>query len=492
MKILFVYPNVTRQISPQLGICSIAAVADQLGHECDLYDLTIIPAGKEFSTFTLKLESFEPDLLAVSCRSNEWAFLDQLFRYVKVDDKLKVFGGPHATVAPEEVIQIADIVVIGEGEDTFSELLKKIDCEEDFTKIAGCWIKEGSKIIKNEMRNLISDLDKLPVQYWKIFDDIHYYNSYIKTLFQGAKVVGTFEGSRGCPYACTYCTNDYVRTLYRGKGKWRREKSIERIVQEVCMFRDEYGLDCIYWIDEVLLTSFDRLKRFRDLYSSEIGVPFVFMERPENMIDEKVCIIKQAGAQRVSIGIESGDENLRKNLLGRHHSNETIISAFKTAKKYNLTTHAFTMVGYPDQDRHSIKETYRLIREAQPDTVQTSIFYPLRGTKLYEKVVEEGLFDPKTPMPKEYYSASCLNYPKRWKEELLRWEYFLANYNSRFPAFRFLVIIQPSQLVFRIFALAYRVCKTFKKEGFNYTLKAIHRRISKMWVRDLVKSSRWN
>lgn len=481
MKILFIYPNVTRQISPQLGICSIAAVADQLGHECDLYDLTIIPAGKEFSTFASKLESFEPDLLAVSCRSNEWAFINQLFRYVNVDDKLKVFGGPHAAVAPEEVIRIADIVVIGEGEDTFSELLRKMDCKEDFTKIAGCWIKQGRTIIKNEMRNLISDLDKIPLPYWKIFDDTHYYDSYIKTLFQGAKVVGTFESSRGCPYACTYCTNDYVRTLYRDKGKWHREKSVERVVQEVRLFRDEYGLDCIYWIDEVVMTSIDRLERFRDIYSSEIGLPFVFMERPENMTDEKVRIIKQAGAQRVSIGIESGDENLRKNLLDRRHSNETIISAFRTAKKYGLTTHAFTMIGLPGQDRHSIEETYRLIRETQPDTVQTTIFYPLRGTKLYEKVVEEELFDPKTHMPEGYYGESCLKFSRSWKEELLRWQFLLARYNSRFPGLRFFVIVQPSQLVFRIFVLAHQVYETFKREGFSYTLKAIYRRINKVW-----------
>ncbi len=354
MKILFVYPNITRAKSPQLGICMIAAVAHQLGHECSLYDLTTVPdEGEEFSTFKSKLDSFDPDLLAVSCRSNEWSFINQLFQSVDAGNILKVFGGPHATVAPEEVINIADIVVIGEGEDTFSELLKRIAGGEDITNIAGTWVKQGSRIIKNEIRNLISDLDELPFPYWKIFDDIHYYDSYVKRDFKGATVVGTFERTRGCPYACTYCTNDYVQALYKGKGKWRREKSPERIIQEVQLFRDEYGLDCIHWIDAVVLTNIDRLKIFRDIYSSEIGVPFGFNERPENMTDEKVSIIKQAGAQLVSIGIESGDENIRRNLLNRHHSQETIISAFRTAKKYGLTTHAFTMIGFPGEDRDS-------------------------------------------------------------------------------------------------------------------------------------------
>lgn len=476
MKILFIYPNVTKQISPQLGICSIAAIAHQLRHECDIYDLTIIPVGEEVSTFISKLDSFKPDLLAISCRSNEWEFIVQLFNSVNVDDKLKIFGGPHATVAPEEVINIADIVVIGEGEGIFSELLQKIESKDDYTITPGCWIKQGDKIIKNEMAPLISNLDEIPLPLWKIFDDIHYYDSYIKGLFKGAKVVGTFESARGCPYACTYCTNDKVRGLYQGKGKWRREKSVERIVEEIRTFRDEYGLDCVYFVDEVMLTSIDRLERFRDLYSSTIGAPFVFMERPENMIDEKVRIIKQAGAHMVSIGIESGDENLRKNLLGRRHSNKTIVSAFQTAKNYNITTHAFTMVGFPGQDRESIEKTYKLLKEARPNTVQVSTLYPLRGTKLYDQVVREKMFDPKTPMPKSYYGESSLKFPNKRQQELVRWRYLLSNYTSRFPGFHFFMMVQPSQRVARIFILLHTIFRLLRKGKVSFLLKAIFRR----------------
>jgi len=430
MKILFVYPNVTRQKSPQLGICMIAAIARQLGHECDIFDLTTIPKD-EVLVFKSKIDSFSPDILAVSCRSNEWLFINHLLKSVNVGNILKVFGGSHATVAPEEVIEIADVVVMGEGEETFSELLNKIESGEDIINVAGCWIKQNGRIIKNEMRKLVPNLDTLPFPYWAIFDDIHYSDSYIKNLFNGAEVVGTFEISRGCPYSCTYCTNDYVRTLYKGKGKWRREKSVERVMQEIKQFRDEYGLDYIYWIDEVMLTKVDWLEKFRDVYSSEVGVPFVFMERPENMTDEKVRIISQAGAHRVSIGIESGDDNMRRNILNRHHSRETIVSAFQTAHKYNIITHAFSMVGFPGEDRKSINETYKLLKEAKPDTVQTTIFYPLKGTHLFKKVIDEELFTPDLPMPNSYYKGSFLNFSKSRKKEILRYQFLLTNYKSK-------------------------------------------------------------
>lgn len=482
MRILFVYPNVTRQRSPQLGICMIAAVAHGLGHECDLYDLTTIPEGDEVRAFRSKLAGFDPDLLAVSCRSNEWSFVSQLFQSVDVDDILKVFGGPHATVAPEDVINIADIVVRGEGEDTFSELLKGIANGEDITHIAGSWVKQDTTVIKNQVRNLIQDVDGLPFPDWRIFDDVHYYGSYVKQHFKGAKVVGTFEVSRGCPYACTYCTNDYVRTLYKGKGKWRREKSPERIVEEVSLFRDEYGLDCVYWVDEVVLTTIDRLEAFRELYSSEIGAPFYFMERPENVTDKKTQIIREAGAEMIAIGIESGDDDTRRNTLNRRHSRQAVISAFRTAKKHGLTTHAFTMIGLPGEDRNSLRKTFSVLRDAQPDTVQTTIFYPLRGTKLYEEVVDEGLFDPTTPMPDNYYTRSYLSIPESKNKELLRWQYILTNYDSR--AMRLFVLAVPSESVFGFFVLLRKVYITLTTEGLLSTSKKIVRKI-RHWQRAL-------
>jgi radical SAM superfamily enzyme YgiQ (UPF0313 family) len=463
MKILFVYPNIARAKSPQLGICMITAVARQSGHECAIYDVTTIPEGEEISAFKTKLEDFVPDVLAVSCRSNEWPFVKHLFQSVSLYNIIKVFGGPHATVAPEEVIEIADIVVIGEGEDTFSELLQKIVSGDDVSNTAGCWVRANDTIIKNEMRALISDLDELPFPYWSIFDDIHYRDSYVKKLFEGAEVVGTFEGSRGCPYACSYCTNEYVRKLYEGKGKWRREKSPERIVQEVRQFREEYGLDCVYWIDEVVLTNVNRLKRFRDLYLSEINTPFVFMERPENMTDEKIRVIKEMGAQQVSIGIESGDEEIRRNLLNRRHSQESIIAAFQNARRYGLTTHAFTMIGFPGEGKQSILETYRLLKAAQPDTVQTTIFFPIKRTKLYKQVVRDGLFDPQTPPPQSYYRKSLLSLPESQQKELIRYQYLLTSYDSRLMYF--FAYVQPSEFVFRIFVFSQKFLKRFRKKG---------------------------
>lgn len=476
MNILFIYPNVTRVKSPQLGICMIAAVARELGHNCDLYDLTLVAAGEEISTFQKKVDEYKPDILAVSIRSNEFTLVKDLFASIPSEQYIKIFGGPHTTVSPEEVMSIADIAVMGEGEAIFTELLTKITSGQDITHVAGCWVKQQGQLYKNHMQHLIQDLDQLPMPYWQIFDLIHFKESFINKLIKNAKIIGVFEASRGCPYACTYCTNDYVRTLYKEKGKWRREKSPERIIEEVELFRNTFGLDYVYWIDEIMLTGLERLKKFSELYKTKIGIPFIFMERPENMNDEKARIIKEAGAHRVSIGIESGDEDIRRKTLNRHHSQETIINAFHTARKHGLITSAFTMIGFPDEDEQSLIKSFHLIRTAHPDFIQTTIFHPLRGTKLYETVIANGLFDALSPMPNDYYGFSSLNFPQKQKKALKQWQYLLSNSTSKY-----IFIFYHTRHVPLLFSQLVTIRKVFvklHKEGLVNTIKLVVTRLT--------------
>jgi len=420
MRILLVYPDLYRAKIPQLGIAMISAVAKGLGHQVKLFDFTKVLDGQEVTAFHSKLTSFKPDVLGVSIRSNEWTFAKELFNLINLENTITIFGGPHATVSPEEVISIADIVVLGEGEETFSELLKKIEKKEDFTKVAGCWVRKDGKIFKNEMRELISDLDTLPYPDWDIFNDMYFTRVDSTHILKNVGVVGTFEASRGCVFNCTYCTNGYMKMLFKGKGVWRREKSPERVIKEMQIFKEKYGLDAVSFVDEIFLTKTDKVRKFRDLYLSEINVPFAFMERPENMTEEKVKLISDAGVAMISIGIESGDEELRRTVLNRYHTQDRIISAFHTAKKYGIKTHAFTMIGIPGQDIESINKTYQMVKEVQPTTVQTSVFYPLKRTRLFDMLVQQGKFDPKESMTRGYFETDDI--------DMIKHQFLITNY----------------------------------------------------------------
>ena len=232
------------------------------------------------------------------------------------------------------------------------------------------------------------------------------------------------------------------------------------------------------FIDEILLTGTDRLEKFSKLYQYEVGVPFVFMERPENMTDEKVKLITDAGAKMVSIGIESGDEEIRRNLLQRNYSQQTVKNAFLTAKKHSLTTHAFTMIGFPGEDQQSFRKTFALLKDVRPDTVQTTIFYPLKKTKLHEKVVSENIFDPEMPMPQNYYRGSSLLLNEDEKRDIKRGQYLLNYYNNRLFGVRFFELAQRSTFFFMLF-LPLAAFRKLRNEGPAATLRAAFRRLQR-------------
>jgi len=430
MKVLFVYPNISRAVSPQVGLTSLAAVARNSGCDCRMFDVTVIPAGSERSAFVKTVQDFKPDIIGISCRSNEWPLVKQLLAEAIVRSTVKIAGGAHATVAPDEVIAEVDMLARGEAEETFAEILQHLSNSDKCDTISGTWARFNGTVYKNPMRRLVSDIDTVPIPYWQIFDDIHYKQSYIKSVFPGAAVTGTFEMSRGCPFGCTYCANSYIKSLYQGEGRWRREKSVGRIIKEITAFRSLYGLDCIYFIDEVVLTNTARIREFSEKYKSEIKVPFVFMERPENMTEEKASLIRLAGAASVSIGIESGDQELRKKLLNRKQDQESIVNAFHIARKHGLHTYAFTMVGFPGENVRSMSKTFELVKRAHPDSVQTTIFQPLIGTELYNKVVEERLYDPSQPMPKDYYTQSSLLFSHGQKARIKRAQALIPSANT--------------------------------------------------------------
>lgn len=472
MKVLFVYPNISRAVSPQVGLTSLAAVARDAGCDCRMFDITVIPAGNERGAFVQTVQDYKPDIIGISCRSNEWPIVKQLLAEPITSNILKIVGGVHATVAPEEVIAEVDILARGEAEETFAEILQRLFKPDKYNDIPGTWTRVDGNIYKNPMRPLISNLDSVPIPYWPIFDDIHYKQSYIKSIFPDAKVTGTFEMSRGCPFGCTYCANAYIKTLYKGEGRWRREKSVDRIIKEILAFRSHYGLDCIYFIDEVVLTNSARIREFSEQYKSKIGVPFVFMERPENMTEEKTSLIRVAGAASVSIGIESGDQDLRKKLLNRKQDQESIVNAFHTARKHGLHTYAFTMVGFPGEGAGSMAKTFGLVKQAQPDTVQTTIFQPLIGTELYNKVIKEGLYDQSQTMPKDYYTQSTLSFAASQKAMIKRAQYLLPTaYSLSWFGPRLFIACICFPFAFRMFKMLRTFIVVKKIYGFSSAIK---------------------
>ena len=411
MNILLIYPNINGQRQVQMGLASISSVLKEQGHNIALFDTTFIinePFESVASKLKEKMNDFKPELLLVGCRSLEFDFMNKLLKAVNKDKLPIIVGGQHPTVSPEEVIKgdVVDYICVGEGEEAISDLVKAIEMNADTTNIKNIWAKKNGHIFRNPIRPLMQDLDKLPFPDYDLFDARHISDT------------GKFETSRGCPYSCTYCINDYMQHLYGGVGGYHREKSVKRSVEEIAHFTKKYNFKRIFLIDETFTIKPERVKEFCKLYQEQVGVPFGCMTRPEVASEEKFKWLKDAGCDMICMGIESGNEEYRKKVLDRHMSQQHIINAFLMANKVGIRSYSFNMVGLPNETRKDIFSTIELNRKGKVDEVQVTLFYPFKGTRLRDYAEENNLFDESEHLS-SYYEGTILNNPNLTKEQIM-------------------------------------------------------------------------
>jgi len=398
MKILFIYPNIVE--SPKdisTGLAILSAVCKEKGHETELIDTTF---GISDSEVLNKVNSFNPDLIAVTTATNDFDYAVHLCSLIKTSFNIPILaGGFHPTIAPEETISkdCFDFICIGEGENALLELITCLEKKKLPDKIKNLWIKKKEenkiKIIKNPIRDLVQHLDKLPFPDRDLFE----YRKYLKWNHGTA----TFLTTRGCPFQCTYCINHFLTKLNHGKGKYVRFRTIDSLLKEIKQVIDKYGNDIknLEFYDDTFTLDEKRIEEFCKRYPKEIGLPFNVNARVNAVNSRILEMLKQAGCVRVSIGVEAGDEKIRNIVLKRNMTSEQVIKTFQDAKKAGLKTYSFNMVGIPFETKQSIKKTIELNQKCKPDYVGVSIFNAFKGTEVYNLCKEKGWL-------KEGYSKS--------------------------------------------------------------------------------------
>jgi radical SAM superfamily enzyme YgiQ (UPF0313 family) len=383
MKILLIYPNVVespKDISLGLGI--ISAVLKKNGHKAELIDTTFKITKREIVN---KTKEFNPDIIGVTAATNDLYNAINICNLIKKIKNIPIVcGGYHATIAPEDIIKqdCFDIAAIGEAEYSFLELIDSIEKGKINYKIKNLWFKKQRNVIKNPIRELNEDLDKLPFADREIFN----YQKYIDSN----RGLATFLSTKGCPFMCTYCINKVLIEKYKGKGRYLRFRSVENLFQEIKQVINNYKIKEIEFYDDTFTLNKSRLKEFCERYPKEINLPFYINARVNAVTKEDFENLKKAGCVRVSIGIESGDTKIRNPVLKRDQTEEQIINTFKWAKEAGLKTYSFNMIGIPYETKESIRKTIELNRKINPDYVGVSIFNAFKGTELYDLCLEKG------------------------------------------------------------------------------------------------------
>ena len=392
MKILFVHSSDFGYYI-FLGISDLSAYLKQEGHETLLYDTT----NKDITSIRTEvhevINEYKPDLIAMSCTSMDYSKAIRIAKYIKSTYDIKIiFVGVHPTVDPHGTIsnECVDMVCVGEGEFAVAELLIALENEEDCSNISNIWTKKEGVIKSNPVRPLIQNLDELPFSDRELFDKQH-----VIVKNRDIHVIPVSAG-RGCPYECPYCINYYLKELYSGKGKMVRIKSVNRLIDEIKHIVKSYTIpedSQIAFMDEIFTLNKTWLREFCDVYRREIELPFTCVTRIDSINYETAKMLKDAGCKTVFMSIESGNHNLRVNVLNRNHTDTEIINAFKIAKGAGLHTISLNMIGIPYETKYTMQDTINLNKRAKPDETGVSIFQPFQGTAFRDLCIKEGFYD---------------------------------------------------------------------------------------------------
>jgi len=404
MRILFIYKDIN--LSGPFGILSLSAALRAAGHETGL-----ALSGRR--GFLARVRDFKPDVLAYSVTTGFHHYYLDINRRLKAElgrngrKVLTLIGGPHATFFPEMLeSEGVDAVCRGEGEDAIVDFADALGHGGDYTRIRNLWVKNGGGIIRNEVRPLIENLDRLP------FPDRDLLFS--QDRFVRDAPMKIFFANRGCPYLCTYCFNHKYNGLYRGKGEIVRYRSVDHLLAEIKDVRTKWPLKYIFFLSDNFVLDKDWVGEFAERYRAEIGLPFTCNVRA-NLVDEKVASdLKRAGCVSVLFGVESGDERLRNDILKRQMSDEAILGAGSLLRANGIRLYTQNILALPGETFRQALSTLALNQRLEPAYAWASIFTPYPSNELTEYAIRNGYFEGNSDrVHHSFHSRSVMNFSGR-------------------------------------------------------------------------------
>jgi radical SAM superfamily enzyme YgiQ (UPF0313 family) len=414
MKILFIYPNAGSQLGFNYGIAHLSAVLKGAGHEVSLVQLceeiTALPSREDFMA---RVKKENPDLIGFSVVTNQWTYTKQLATWAReATDAVLVCGGIHAIAASQEILEsgLFDYLIRGEAEEALLELVEKLEHHEEIFDVKNLGFVRDAKSYINPVRSL-PDLKILPFKDYAIFD-------FQKIIDAKNGWVGLM-GSRGCPFACTYCFNHHMVKTYRrdlncsfNELQYIRHFDVHQIIDEIKYLFKNYRNITMFIFDDDLFTFYkDYVKAFCDEYKSVSDLPFVVNAHVGFFEAERAQYLSAANCKIVKFGVESGSPRIRSRIMNRHMSNNKIIQAIQIAKQAGLHTSVFLMIGLPDETPDDIMATVKLMAGALPGRFRWSYFFPFPGTKAYEMSKEGKFIDyRKMAQMENFMDGSCLDF----------------------------------------------------------------------------------
>ncbi len=381
-----------------LGLLYIAGLLESYGHTVDICDLNALRELNPDREYWLKKYLRHYDFIGLSglivTYKEQRRYLDFIVEHRKeFGDPVILAGGGLATSAPEFTLRNMpelDCITIGEGELTMLELVHDPKPLSEITGLA--YINYKGKYIKNQPRDLISDLDVLPYPAW---DKVPTEEVYLQNPIWGSNAGNSSKinytakrsmnmiVSRGCPYSCNFCFH-YVF------GKKYRLRSIANVIGEIAKLRQLYMIDFVGFVDDNTTADRSWVIRFcNEMIKLDMDIKWGCSARVDQVDPEILTLMKQAGCVWIGFGVESADAEILKN-MNKKSDPITAQSAIKMVRDVGIWANATFIAGYPGETKESLIKTAKFMRDNQ---CLNSMFFatPYPGTVLYEDAKERIL-----------------------------------------------------------------------------------------------------
>jgi len=376
MKIVFVQ----NFLNFYLGIMSMSSVLKKNGHSVDVFVEGL------HKDIIKDICDAKPDIIGFTCITGEHRWVEKRAAQIKKHLNVPIIvGGPHPTYFPEMVeMENIDIVCRGEGEGTILELIDKMQNRQEINNILGLWVKQDNKIYKNNVAPLVEDLDSLPLADRGIYDKYEF--------FRKEKEL-PIAFSRGCPYSCSFCYNAAKRKLYAGQ-KVVRIRSVDNVISEIKLLLQEHPhfKSILFYDDNIGLLPkwFDE---FCEKYAKVNGPSFVVSVRADFMNEDRAKKLKKANCFSISMGVESGDHEMREKILNKHIPDEDYIQASRFLRENGIKVRTSNILFLPGETIDQAFKTLLLNKKMKVDFAWVYTLQPYPGTEIYHYAVENGFLD---------------------------------------------------------------------------------------------------
>ncbi len=379
----FIYCDINSGFYPGAhhGLAALFGSLRRAGYD---YRLTHLTEDTDEAGFLDLLGNLDANAYAFSAMTNQVKYVRKFAPVLAHATEAPVLvGGVHAMLEPSSVSAVEGVTCAFacEADESLPAWLNAHLVGRDWRDTSGiCWIERGQ--VKFTPPKAILNLDDLP---WPVYDG-----------FDMAKIIRDLGGrlsvtlSRGCPYDCAFCCNEALRRGF-GEPGYARRRSPQQAVEMVKSLVNSFKPDSVRFEDDLLLVSKRWRAEFLGLYRQQVCLPMECNCRADLVDADLVKLLKESGCVSLDIGVESGDEGLRNDVLGKGISDEQLIRAFDMLNASGLHTYAYNIIALPGETSQMAWKTYHLNRRLRPSAGAVFYFYPYPHTALAQRASREGL-----------------------------------------------------------------------------------------------------